>query len=404
MAVVNITATVLKGVSMEKSQSVVLPKPSGSGRHSDQLVEELFRGAGWRVRHESKQREGVAGAGVLVRRGKSSYRIAVKMASEGRKDRLIPLWSQASLEAAHAADGKYPPLAIVAAPSISPRVAQQVLDFAAEYAPDVAVGVIDFAGLRRFRGPHLAGFVSADAERASLAYPGRAESADLFSDLNQWMLKVLLAPEVPDRFLAAPRDRYGNASELATAAKVSVMSAFRLVRQLRHRGYLEESGRYLQLVRRNDLFRHWQAAAARRVREVPMRFLLRSDLQVELRRLLQCGVGCLALFAAAEALGVGLVRGVPPHLYVPRLSPATSAAWKGIVPASSGESPDFFLRQPSAPQSIFRGVVRPSGLPVCDLLQVWLDVSAHPARGEEQAELIGRRLLDQLVQGDRVDG
>jgi len=30
---------------------------------------------------------------------------------------------------------------------------------------------------------------------------------------------------------------------------------------------------------------------------------------------------------------------------------------------------------------------------VCDVLQVWLDVSAHPARGSAQAEEIRRRVL-----------
>ena len=29
------------------------------------------------------------------------------------------------------------------------------------------------------------------------------------------------------------------------------------------------------------------------------------------------------------------------------------------------------------------------GVPVCDAIQVWLDVSMHPSRGKEQADLIG---------------
>ena len=47
------------------------------------------------------------------------------------------------------------------------------------------------------------------------------ESAPLFSDLNQWMLKILLAPPlIPEGFLLAPRERYRNASQLAEAAGV----------------------------------------------------------------------------------------------------------------------------------------------------------------------------------------
>ena len=71
---------------------------------------------------------------------------------------------------------------------------------------------------------------------------------NLFSDLNQWMLKVLLAPEIPEHLLSAPRGEYRNASELAAAARVSKMSAHRFVQQLQERGYLEASSRRLVLV------------------------------------------------------------------------------------------------------------------------------------------------------------
>jgi hypothetical protein len=282
-------------------------------------------------------------------------------------------------------------------------VAQQVLEFAANYAPEAAVGVIDFAGLHRFRGPNLEGLEADSNVARTLHLPRKVqgESADLFSDLNQWMLKVLLAPEIPGKFLNAPRGEYHNASQLAKAANVSSMSAFRLVNQLQLDGYIDRSSRNLSLVRREDLFRRWQASAARRVKEVPMRLLLRSDPQLELRRMVNNGEGCLALFAAAEALGVGFVRGVPPYVYVPRLGPANLAAWKGVVPAAIGEPPDLLVRQPAAPRSVFRGVVRPNDLPVCDIIQVWLDVSSHPSRGEEQADLIRRRVFDRLL--PRVD-
>ena len=62
----------------------------------------------------------------------------------------------------------------------------------------------------------------------------------IFSDLNQWMLKVLLAPKIPERLLAAPRAEYRNVSELAGAANVSTVGrdrvhriVFKLVRGIR---------------------------------------------------------------------------------------------------------------------------------------------------------------------------
>jgi hypothetical protein len=130
-----------------------------------------------------------------------------------------------------------------------------------------------------------------------------------------------------------------------------------------------------------------------------MCFILRGHPQVELRRMFRSGRACLGLFAAAEALHLGFVQGVPPHIYVRGFGPANIAAWKNIVPAEQGEEPNIILRQAAAPQSIFRGVVRADDMPVCDILQVWLDVSSHPSRGQEQAELIRRRVLEPIIQG-----
>jgi hypothetical protein len=380
------------------------PRSSAPSREkqAEDLLEQLFGQAGWRVRRNVR-RPGPLRLDMVISRGRFSYVVEVKASAEGRSDRLIPLWSQACLQASHAAGDHDPPLAVVAAPRVSPRVANQVLNFAAEYAPDAAAGVIDFSGLRLFRGPHLEGLDS-EGDCLPAVKSVHSESADLFSDLNQWMLKVLLAPRLPDNLLSAPRGQYRNASQLARAANVSVMSAFRLVQQLQRDGYLHESEPYLKLVRREDLFKRWQAASARRVKEVPMRFVLRGDPKVELKRMFRSGRACLGLFAAAEALHFGFVRGVPPYVYVQRLGPASIAAWKNVVPAEPGEQPDVILRQAPAPQSVFRGLVRANEIPVCDILQIWLDVSSHPSRGQEQADLIRGRVLDPVIRGEHERG
>ncbi|OYV98078.1 MAG: hypothetical protein B7X11_06145, partial [Acidobacteria bacterium 37-65-4] len=236
--------------------------------------------------------------------------------------------------------------------------------------------------------PHLEGLDTDQGPVRGRRPGGRREPTNLFSDLNQWMLKVLLAPELPEHLLAAPRGRYRNASQLARAAGVSVMGAFRLVEQLRSDGFLDESASDLRLVRREELFSRWQAAsAARPINEMPVRFLLRGDLEKEMRRILKGEQACLALFAAAEALHLGFVRGVPPHVYIRRLGADGGAARKNMVPAAPGEEPHAILRQASAPESVFRAAVLAGDVPVSDILQVWLDVASHPSRGAEQADL-----------------
>jgi hypothetical protein len=42
---------------------------------------------------------------------------------------------------------------------------------------------------------------------------------------------------------------------------------------------------------------------------------------------------------------------------------------------------------------VFRATVVRNALPVCDVLQVWLDVADHPSRGASQAKEIWRRVL-----------
>jgi hypothetical protein len=365
------------------------------GRLAETHFVALLERAGWQVRRAPGDR----GPDLVASRKGIQYAVQIKSAPEGRGDRLVPLFAQAALEAAHTAQKKAAPLAVVAAPRVSRRAAEQVMAFAQRYAPDIAAGVIDFEGLAVFRGPQLEE-LTAEGRQISVRQPVRG-AGELFSDLNQWMLKVLLAPELPGALLASPRGQYRNASELARAANVSVMTAFRFVQQLKREGYLHESSPHLRLVRREDLLSRWQVLSARSPREMAMRFLLPGDPQAHLRRMLAGGRACLALFAAADALRLGFVSGVPPYVYVQRVQPTDLAAWKNLRACAPGESPDVIIRQAPAPQSAFRGLVRPDGMAACDALQIWIDVAAHPSRGQEQAALIRMRVLRRLFEGGR---
>ena len=395
------TLATVNGLERDAMDPESPQNPDASDRRQDAIsvLASILQNAGWEI---DRPRHGDAfEPDLLARRSGIQYAVELKAAPEGRSDRLVPLVAQAVLQSQRAAGPNALPLAVVAAPKISPRAAEQVLKFAEDYAPDAAVGIIDLAGFRRFRGHHL-DELNADA-KPSPRLPRAAiqHSAEPFSDLNQWMLKVLLAPELPEALLSAPRDHYRNASQLARAAKVSVMSAFRFVQQLRQEGYLEESSPYLKLVRREHLFQRWQASAIRSVKEAPMRFLLPGDERAGVRKMVGSRRACLALFAAADALGLGFVQGVPAYVYVKRLEPVLLAAWNNLRLCSPGESPHVIVRQAPSPKSVFRGMVQPDGVAAYDVLQVWVDVAAHPARGAEQAELIGKGVLQRIIEAGR---
>ena len=99
-----------------------LPSPNSSGprkeREFEALLATLFRQHGWRVKREPLL-DGKT-ADLSVARGDQRYVIEIKCASEGRPDRLVPLLSQAILQArayAQASPESAAPLAVVAAPA-----------------------------------------------------------------------------------------------------------------------------------------------------------------------------------------------------------------------------------------------------------------------------------------------
>jgi hypothetical protein len=385
------------------------------------LVAALFREKGWSVLE--RPREENFWPDLMVSRAGKKLVIEMKRASEGRRDRIIPLLSQAALEASHYSRnlaGNPAPVAIVGANHIPDSVAEEAKEFIRMRAPDAAVGLLDVEGFRSFAGHGLEA-LNSERRPAGRSPKLRARPPQLFSDLNQWMLKVLLAPRIPESYLSAPRGHYQGASQLAQAAGVSVMSAFRFVEQYSKEGFLESDSGKLRIVRSKELMNRWVAASQRRVLEVPMRWVLDKGKEATASALRSYGSAdsmrsrgaqeshgrllsprprlCLGLFEAAEALGIGFVHGAKPYLYVERMSTdvVNDLGLSGNVPE---EQADIYVRIPGNRESVFRSVVRKDGVPVSDIVQVWLDVAQHPSRGREQAEFIWRRILSPAIESN----
>jgi hypothetical protein len=167
-------------------------------------------------------------------------------------------------------------------------------------------------------------------------------------------------------------------------------------------------------VRVQDLLEEWQAAERRAFKEISCRWVIPGHGRKQFESALRdyqahyfredspdiSGSGnsprvCLGLFAAAEALGLGFVHGVPPALYVERIEPELIQQLG--ISKERAEQPDLYLRIPAHKESIFRAAVDQKGVPVSDALQVWLDVSNHPSRGKEQADRIREQILSPLL-------
>ena len=391
-------------------------RPKPAEEDFERLLAEAFRRPSWRI-HRSPSK-GDARPDLIVDGDGKKYLIELKRSSEGRGDRLIPLLSQAILEAqarGRLSPGATVPVAVVAAERIPLSVAEKLKRFASHVAPEMAIGVIDSEGLRAFAGHGLEVLNASPPRSARNHAAAHRRVPHLFSDLNQWMLKILLARSIPEDLLSAPRQELRNASQLGRAAGVSVMSAFRFVSQLVSEGFLEQRRGYFEVVRTQELLRRWAVAGRQSVREFPARWIVkrgqhqlnaalrslaaqpnavespRSKSRV-VRKLNLPPRACVGLFAAADAFGLGFVHGVPPYIYL-ETDNLDVLRRLGLSAEDAGHSPDVYVRIPANSESLFRAAVTRDGVPISDILQVWLDVSEHPSRGQAQADEIKRRIL-----------
>jgi hypothetical protein len=384
-------------------------RQSRHGRLRQELqrrMEEAFVQGGWHLRGEPLEGEG----DLLVEQGPRRYVIELKvMTREARRQDLFAMLADAFLRASVGARTLHAqPLAIVGAPLISDRMAGELAQYAERFLGQSAWGAIDAAGRFELHGWGLEGLQAEVGE-----WKPRLSQSELFSDLNQWMLKVMLSRRLPSEVLAAPKQPIRSASHLAHTANVSTPSASRFVTRFKAEGYLEE-GRWLELVRVEDLLHRWRTSI-RQPKDIPARwFLPQGESLRQLSRALERfrtssvsgDVGtqsafslamrgrraCLGLFAACEWLGYGFVHGAPTHLYLEDCTPELLECL-GLTEAQPGETADVWVREPRFPEAVFRGAVLSRGVPAADTLQCWLDVAAHPVRGVEQAEQLFRHLL-----------
>jgi hypothetical protein len=372
------------------------------------LLMDALRQNGWHVTSHPRVAHRVAD--LAISKNGVHHLAILKEIPEGRRDRAIPALAQAILEARSIVGSSLvpaEPLAVLAAPRIAPATLVHLERFLVDNAPDVAAAFLDREGLLCFRGAGLdSGFAElnrAPGKRLRSRKVALPESGQLFSDLNQWMLKVLLAPEIRPEMLSAPRGQFCTAAQLSEAAHVSLMSAFRFIRQMRTEGFLDEDDEVFRVIRREELMRRWQAVYLRSVTDLPMRWIERGQPARRLCdaiQLLGSNHGprcCLGLFAAADALGRGFAHELTPHLYVEKLD-AALVRRMGLTGEGAEHQPDVLLRVPLFRESVFRGAVDRHTVPVSDILQVWLDASLLPSRGKAEAEELRMRVLTPLFQ------
>ncbi|AXF24600.1 RpiR family transcriptional regulator [Burkholderia pyrrocinia] len=326
----------------------------------------------------------------------TSYLAVLKAFNEGRADRVTAFFAQALLEArTHAERQGMRPAILIWVGSVSPSLINRLVEFHTAYGNREPFAVLSPDGTRYVQFPGLDIFERPNQQTRPYGSSPGTQPRLTFSDLTQWMLKLLLAIDIKgEGLIGAERKHYTTATDLARAAGTSVMTATRLIHALKREGLIETKP-FLKIVQRGKLAKRWKSEYQRPPLALPMKFLLPGAPDTQLHKLLKKERGVLGLFAAADALGFGHVKGVPPTIWVHNLMEAEN--WRSLRRAKEGERPDLVLQQTGFPQSLDRGAVYRDGLRVTDIIQTWLDVSAHPARGAEQAAELEHGVLAGVV-------
>ncbi len=377
-----------------------------------ELLARAMEAMGWKVDLESIAPD--RGIALSAQKGGLSYAIQVKSAPDARRRILQALLADACLRARHDARPGKAPLAMVGAPKLSRELLEDLRKYAGRFLGDCAFGFVDSLGVLELHGAGLED-IRAPLHAVPRESPVKLEWPIDFCDLGEWVLKVLLADRIPPDMLQAPRVPIRNARHLAEVAQVSAASAWRQVEGLERAGFLERARGGLRLVRVGDLLREWYRSRHAAGGVVAARWILPpGDGDGELRSAILSHAGdpdrergpregrigpriCLSGFSACRQLGLGVVRGVPPSLYVEgEVSRVLADLGLRECRAGALERADVLLCVPRHPRSVFRAAVVRDGVAVADVVQCWMDVAGHPARGEEQAREIWDRVLAPL--------
>lgn len=230
-----------------------------------------------------------------------------------------------------------------------------------------------------------------------------------FSDLEQWLIKVLLLSplDIAHQFWGGPKGYAENAFQLSKLAGVSQMSANLWAQAMESSGYLKRIGRKNMIpLRIEALIEEWIGRYRFRDNRIyPFRSMFRvSNYDAFIGELFE------EIRLNSEELGeFGITAHLACKLHEVKHSSAKSihiycrgdihnvARILKLVPSEEERKADLFLVEPKYPKSVFGGVLKKKELPVCDILQCYLDLYYLPDRGKEQAAIVYENIISRII-------
>jgi hypothetical protein len=272
---------------------------------------------------------------------------------------------------------------------IGSQAVAKLAEYLAEVAPEVGWAVVDLHGGARISVPVIGLDLVEDSD---LPPPVIKAPTPLFSDLNGWMLKILLMRRAPDWAWTATRERCRNPHALHAVADVSIASAHRFAKAMSDADYLRRDRKgALQLVRVDSLLERWRASyQGHPPALIEVRPLFEFDPASIGTEVLGARVALGGRFAA-EYFGMQHATNGRATIWVEAELDAALEAMD-LVRAEPGRG-QLWVGRPRQLESCFRGRVLADGAAYVDPCELMLESSTDPARGFEQSQYILQRLV-----------
>jgi len=362
---------------------------------------------------------------LIFRRGRRKYAIEVKQSRKIQLalSHLLPR-GILLLEAAKRLSG-YIPIVAVVVEKLDQRDIRRMADFIHHFAPEVGWLLVDEYGGGAFKDPEKDEYgILPPLNRQPLMFGSSLESKShfaahnprqlSFSDLDQWLLKVFLLghPGIAANYWGGPQGIVQNAFQLSKLSGVSPPISNFWFNAMESRGYLKRIGRWKAiLLRPNVLIEEWRGKyrfGDNRI--LPYRSMYPVSADDEyfddiLGRIKSCNEDAVPLaisgHQACKQFKIKHSSAKSIHVYFWG-NIGLVANSLNLVPAEAANEANVFLVEPKYPKSVFGGRVVRKGVPICDLLQCYLDLYNLPDRGREQADFIYENILFKIIEKGRL--
>jgi len=361
----------------------------------------------------------------IFRRGKRKYAIEVKQSRQIQLvlSHLLPR-GILLLQAAKRLSG-YIPIVAVVVEKLDQRDIHRVADFIRHFAPEVGWLLVDEYGGAAFKDPdkdehrilpplNRQPSMLVRSPESDYHFSDRHSKQLSFSDLDQWLLKVFLLghPGADADYWGGPQGIVQNAFQLSKLSGVSPPISNFWFNAMESSGYLKRIGREKAiLLRPNALIEEWRGKyrfGDNRILPYRSIYPVSKDddyFHDVLGRIKSCNedVAQLAISGhqACKEFGIKHSSAKSIHVYFWG-NIGLVANSLNLVPAESANEANVFLVEPKYPKSVFGGRVVRKGIPICDILQCYLDLFNLPDRGREQADFIYENILFKMFEKGRL--